>query len=291
MTLIDGIGIGVVHLGNGLGASVPLGDLAVDLEERGFESLFLGEHTHIPDDRSSPFPPGGEIADSHLRFVDPFVGLMLAAARTQRLRVGTAVCVPVHHDPIVLAKTIASLDALSGGRFVFGVGLGWNAAETANHRASFPERRDELRERIEAMQRLWTDDSASYDGRYVRFTPSLSLPRPAQQPHPPILLGCAPGPKAFAEVVGWADGWSPLKTSRRDLPARLAELDEAWDRAGRGPDRPRLQVPLRQPDAAAVAAVRALGAERVTFSMEPMDRDDARRHLDAIVSALRDVDG
>ncbi len=148
-----------------------------------------------------------------------------------------------------------------------------------------------MRERIEAMQRLWTDDAAAYDGEHVHFTPSLSLPRPAQQPWPPIFVGCAPGPKAFDHIAAWADGWSPLKTPRRDLPDRLRELAEVWARAGRGSVAPRLQVPLRRPDPDAVAAIRELGAERVTLAMGPMPRDDALRHLDAIVAALAPLDG
>src|ERR671936_1276605 len=164
-------------------------ELARMAEERGFESLFFPEHTHIPASRRTPYPPGGELPDEYSHTLDPFVALTAAAAATERLRIGTGICLVVERDPIVTAKEVASLDRLSGGRFLFGVGAGWNREEMANH-GTDPRRRHELmRERVEAMKAIWTEDEASYHGRYVDFDRIWAWPKPLQRPHPPVIVG------------------------------------------------------------------------------------------------------
>src|SRR2546423_1883768 len=153
-------------------------DVARAAEDAGFESLFVAEHKHIPSSRRTPYPMGGELPAEYARTLDPFVSLMAAAAATERLRVGTGVCLVVERDPIVLAKEVSTLDVLSGGRVLFGVGAGWNVEELAHHGVGFGERWDVLRERIELMQALWTQEVASYDGRHARLEPSWQWPKP-----------------------------------------------------------------------------------------------------------------
>ena len=166
-------------------------DLARALEERGYESLFVGEHTHIPTSRRSPYPGGGELPRPYYHMSDPYVSLMAAAAATRTLKVGTGVCLVVERDPITLAKEVATLDMLSNGRFIFGIGAGWNAEEMANHGTPFKRRWTVLRERVEAMKTIWANEEAEYHGEFVDFDSMVSFPKPTQKPHPPIIMGSA----------------------------------------------------------------------------------------------------
>lgn len=209
-------------------------ELARAAEERGFTSLYVPEHTHIPTSQRTPPPTGdAELPDYYKRSLDPFVGLTMAAAATERLRVGTGICLVAQRDPIVTAKSVASLDHVSGGRFVFGIGFGWNADEIENHGVEMRRRRDVAREHVLAMQRLWTDDEASFDGEYVTIPPSWSWPKPLQKPWPPILVGGAAGPTLFSHIAEYADGWIPIGGAgvRESLP----DLQRAAERAGRDP--------------------------------------------------------
>lgn len=209
-------------------------ELARAAEERGFTSLYVPEHTHIPTSQRTPPPSGdAELPDYYKRSLDPFVGLTMAAAATERLRVGTGICLVAQRDPIVTAKSVASLDHVSGGRFVFGIGFGWNADEIENHGVEMRRRRDVAREHVLAMQRLWTDDEASFDGEYVTIPPSWSWPKPLQKPWPPILVGGAAGPTLFSHIAEYADGWIPIGGAgvRESLP----DLQRAAERAGRDP--------------------------------------------------------
>src|SRR5436309_10550764 len=157
-------------------------------EERGFESVFVTEHTHIPASRETPYPAGGELPREYWRIYDPFVSLTSMAAATERIRVGTAICLLVERDPIATAKEVASLDRLSGGRMLFGVGAGWNLEEMLDHGTDPSRRFGVMRERVEAMKAIWTNEEASYHGRYVEFDRIWSWPKPLQQPHPPVLV-------------------------------------------------------------------------------------------------------
>ncbi len=214
--------------------AMPPGDLARAAEERGFASLYVPEHTHIPVSQSTPTPTGdGVLPDYYKRSLDPFVALTMAAAATERLRVGTGICLVAQRDPIVTAKSVASLDHLSGGRFVFGIGFGWNADEIEDHGVDMRGRRDVAREHVLTMQRIWEDDVASFDGEFVQLPPSWSWPKPVQQPWPPVLVGGAAGPKLFAHIAEYADGWIPIGGAgvREVLP----DLQRAVEAAARDP--------------------------------------------------------
>ena len=189
--------------------AIRIDDLARAAEERGFESLWVPEHTHIPVSRRTQFPGGTELPKEYSHTLDPFVALGAAAAVTTKLKLGTAICLVVERDPIVLAKEVASLDLLSGGRFLFGVGVGWNVEEMENHGTNPKTRRTLMRERIEAMKAIWTQEQAQYHGRFVNFDPIWSYPKPVQKPYPPILMG-GQGTKALQGVVDYCDGWMPI---------------------------------------------------------------------------------
>lgn len=209
-------------------------ELARAVEARGFSSLYVPEHTHIPTSRLSP-PPTGEdvLAEEYKRTLDPFVALGAAAAVTSRIKLGTGVSLVAQHDPIVLAKEVATLDLVSNGRFVFGIGFGWNREEMADHGVDFRRRRERAREHVLAMQRLWAHERASFAGEFVRFEESWSWPKPVQRPRPPILIGGAAGPKLFAHIAEYADGWIPIGGA--GVAAKLPELRRAMEAAGRDP--------------------------------------------------------
>ena len=209
-------------------------DLARALEERGFESLWVGEHTHIPASRLSPYPGGGDLPKPYYHMADPFVSLTAAACATTNLNVGTGICLVVEHNPITLAKTVATLDMISGGRFLFGIGGGWNAEEMENHGTPFKRRWKVLRERVEAMKAIWTQEKASYAGEFINFEEIISNPKPVQKPHPPIILGSATG-QGRQRVVDYCDGWFPIDLLLDDLPAAIADLRVRAKAAGRDP--------------------------------------------------------
>jgi probable F420-dependent oxidoreductase len=198
-------------------------------EEHGFDSLFFPEHTHIPASRESPYPAGGELPPEYSRTYDPFVALTAAACATTTLKIGTGICLTVERDPITTAKEVASLDHISNGRFLFGIGLGWNREEMRNH-GTDPRTRKRLEaERVEAMKAIWTQEEASYDGEFVSFDRIWSWPKPLQQPHPPILVG-GNGPSVIDRVLALGDAWMPNVIDDDTLLGQIAELRE---RAGR----------------------------------------------------------
>ena len=208
--------------------------LAKALEAQGYESLWVGEHTHIPASRQTPYPGGGELPKPYYHMADPFVSLMAAAAVTTRLKVGTGICLVVERDPIVLAKEVATLDRLSGGRFLFGIGGGWNAEEMENHGTAYKRRWQVLKERVEAMKAIWTEEEASYHGEFVDFERIISHPKPVQRPHPPIIMGSATA-RGRARVVDYCDGWIPIDVLMHDLPGHLEALGREAEAAGRDP--------------------------------------------------------
>jgi probable F420-dependent oxidoreductase len=214
--------------------SMPPAELAREAEDRGFASLYLPEHTHIPVSRRTPPPTGeAELADDYKRTLDPWVALAAASAVTARIRLGSGVALVAQRDPITLAKTVATLDHLSRGRAVLGVGFGWNREEMRDHGVDYARRRDRVREVVLAMQALWSREVAGFAGEFVRFEPSWQWPKPVQQPRPRVLVGGAPGPKLFAHVAEWADGWIPIGGAgvREAMPA----LCDAWAVRGRDP--------------------------------------------------------
>src|ERR687887_1748181 len=256
-------------------------ELARMAEERGFESLFFPEHTHIPASRRTRYPGGGELPPEYSHTHDPFVALTAAAAATERLLVGTGICLVIERDPITTAKEVASLDQLSGGRFLFGVGAGWNREEMENHGTEPGRRFGLMRERIEAMKAIWTEDEASYHGRQVDFEPIWCWPKPIQKPHPPVLVG-GNGERVLERVVAFGDEWMPNRAT--GLTERVAKLQELAAEAGRE----RIPVTLSgaRPDPELIERGEAAGGHRCTFYIQPADAGDTERQLDDLAAAL-----
>jgi len=208
--------------------SMDPGSLARLVEQRGHHSLFFPEHTHIPASRSSAWPGGGELPRKYSHTLDLFVAMTAAATATTRLRIGSGICLVIERDPIITAKEVASVDVLSGGRVDFGVGAGWNREEMANHGTDPRRRMAVMREAVEAMKAIWTSEEASYEGEHFCFERIWSWPKPAQRPHPPILVG-GDGPGVIERVLAFGDGWMPIH-SRGEIPKRAAELKERAER-------------------------------------------------------------
>jgi probable F420-dependent oxidoreductase len=213
--------------------SIDIMTLARAAEERGFSSLYVPEHTHIPTSRRTPAPAGEPLAEEYKRSLDPFVVLAAAAAVTEHLTVGTGITLVAQRDPIVMAKEIASLDHLSGGRLVLGVGFGWNREEMADHGVDHTRRREVVAEHVAAMKVLWADEPAGFAGEFVSFEASFAWPKPVQRPHPPILLGGGAGPKLFEAVAIYGDGWMPIGGA--GVREALPRLHAAVEAAGRDP--------------------------------------------------------
>jgi probable F420-dependent oxidoreductase len=264
---------------------INIAELAAALEERGFESLFVPEHTHIPVSRKSPFPSGGEMPRRYAHTHDPFVALSFAAAATKKLLLGTGICLIPERDPIVTAKCVASLDQLSGGRVVFGIGGGWNVEEMENHGARYSTRFKLMGERILAMKALWTMDEAEYHGEMVDFDPVWSYPKPAQRPHPPILLG-GETDYTLKRVVEYCDGWFPRPGRGFEIRAQLERLHQMADKAGR--DRRTLSTSVfRAPaDKAALKEYEEAGIDRAVLEIPDQSRDEILRVLDSYAPLL-----
>jgi probable F420-dependent oxidoreductase len=211
-------------------------ELARALEDRGFDSLWVPEHSHIPLTRKSPFPSGGDLPKKYYDVMDPFVVLAAAAAVTKTLLLGTGICLIAQRDPIQTAKQVASIDQVSGGRFLFGVGNGWNEDEMANHGTAFASRHKLARERVEAMKAIWTESKAEYHGEFVNFEPMMAWPKPVQKPHPPIIVGGA-FPYGARRALRYGNGWMPhrSRTQYSDVQALLPKFREMVAEAGRDP--------------------------------------------------------
>ena len=264
--------------------AVPPGELAGLVEERGFESLFFPEHTHIPVSRETPFIGGRDLPEQYWHTHDPFVALMAAAAVTTQLRVGTGICLVVERDPIITAKEVASLDHLSGGRFLFGVGAGWNVEEMANHGTDAKRRFGVMRERIEAMKAIWTQDEPSYHGRYVDLDPIWSWPKPLQRPHPPIIVG-GNGERVLERVVAFGDEWMPNRIRDREaLAARITKLGELAEGAGR--ETPRVRYFGGPANLEAIESFANAGVTRYVFLIPPVDRNEAAWRLDDLADLV-----
>jgi probable F420-dependent oxidoreductase len=258
-------------------------ELARAAEERGFESFWVGEHTHIPASRRTPYPGGEPLPKPYYHMADPFVSLMAAAAATRTIKLGTGICLVVEHDPIVLAKSVATLDWLSNGRVLFGIGGGWNREEMEHHGTPFDRRWRVLRERVLAMKALWTQEEASFHGEFVNFDRAISFPKPVQRPHPPILFGGATA-QGRARVVEYCDGWIPIDVLLDDLPAAIADLRRRAEAAGRGRDSLSVSVfAFQPPKPDALARLRDLGVGRVTL-VAPRRLADALPFLDRMAS-------
>ncbi len=259
--------------------SIAMDELGVELEARGFESLFLPEHTHIPTSRRSAFPAGGDLPKQYCYTLDPFVALSFAGKATSRLKLGTGICLVPQRDPIVTAKSVASLDLMSGGRFIFGIGGGWNVEEMENHGAEYATRFKLLRERVLAMKALWTEEEASFHGDFVDFDPVWSYPKPVRKPHPPVILG-GESDYTLARVVEFCDGWFPRPGPRFEPADAMARLKRAADAAGRDASELSVTVFRAPPEKSALAAYAEAGITRAVLALPSEDRDTVLRQLD-----------
>ena len=267
--------------------AIPAVELARALEARGFESVWAPEHSHIPASRKTPFPGGGELPKRYYDAMDPFVTLAMAAAATRTLKVGTGVCLIAQRDPIQTAKLVASLDQVSQGRFLFGVGGGWNADEMENHGTEFKTRFKLMRERIEAMKQIWTKSKAEYHGDMVDFAPMMAWPKPVQKPHPPILVGGA-FPQAARRAIRYGNGWCPIGGRPGSNPLELlGQFHQMARDAGRDPQD--LPVTLFQPaeDAGELARYRDLGIARVVVMLMSEESDKILPILDRWAELIR----
>ncbi len=261
-------------------------ELARMAEQRGFTSLLFPEHTHIPASRETPYPAGGELPPEYSRIYDPFVALTAAAAATERLLIGTGICLIVERDPITTAKEVASLDKVSGGRFLFGIGAGWNVEEMRNHGTDAATRFSLMRERIEAMKAIWTQEEASYSGKHVSFERIWSWPKPLQQPHPPILVG-GNGARVFDRVLAFGDEWMPTRDADDDtMIERFGALAARAREAGRDP------IPITQTgimrDPARIERFERAGVHRGVFWLPSSGPDEVEAAMDRCAAAVQE---
>ena len=269
--------IGITQFSTGY--TIRIDELAREAESRGFESLFVPEHTHIPTSRRSPWTGGSELPEEYKNTVDPLVGLAYAAASTTRLRIGTAIALLTERDPIVLAKECATLDLLSGGRFELGIGAGWNAEEMENHGTTFKDRFKVMCDRAKAIKTIWSGDTPEYHGRFVDFDPIWSYPKPVQKPNPPVLLG---GETRYSleRVVEFCEGWMPRTRSFRDAKGEMARLAAFADKAGRDVNTIQTTVFGATGDPEALDDYREAGVFRALITIPPKGRDEVLPLLD-----------
>jgi probable F420-dependent oxidoreductase len=258
---------------------IDIRELARAAEERGFESLLLPEHTHIPKSRRTPFPGGGELPKAYSHTHDPFVALSFAAAVTQKILLGTGICLIPQRDAIVTAKCVASVDQLSNGRFLFGIGGGWNVDEMENHGARYETRFKLMRERILAMKALWTEEEAAFHGEMVKFDPVWLYPKPAQRPHPPILLGGS-SDYTVKRVVEFCDGWLPIARPGFNPKEAVARFGQAAAAAGRDLSTLSISVFGAPADDAVLAQYREVGIHRAVLAVPDLSRDEILGVLD-----------
>ena len=266
--------------------SMPMDVLAREAEARGFESLFVCEHTHIPVSRDTPWPGGAELPKQYYHTLDPYVALTAAAVATSTLKLGTGITLITEHDPLVLAKVVASLDEVSGGRVVLGIGAGWNVEEMRNHGTEYKTRWPLLRERMLAMRELWREEQAEYHGDYVNFDPVFSYPKPRQEGGPPVLLG-ASSRWTYDRVAEYGDGWMPIyqdpsraaASGSLDYAAGIAQVRRCWEQRQRAgePDLTVFGIPAK---AAAIEQMQSLGFNRQLFGLPSADADTVMPLLD-----------
>ena len=268
--------------------SMPIADVARAAEERGFESLWVPEHTHIPTSVGASIRPGMELPDEYKHTLDPFVSLGAAAAATRDLRLGTGICLLIQHSAIAMAKQVATLDLVSGGRFEFGIGGGWGRDEMKNHGTSYETRFRKLREQVLAMKEIWASDAAEFHGAFVDFDPLWSWPKPVQQPHPPILLG---GESSYTlqRVVDYCDGWLPRSAEPDVVLAGLKELRQRADAAGRSWDTISTSVFAPPTRREAIAPFADEGAKRAILWLPPEARDATLARLDRYAAIGRSL--
>jgi len=271
--------------------SLPVADFARAAAERGFGAVLLPEHTHIPVGTKAPYAGGGDLPERYRRTLDPYVALSVVAAQTD-LKIGTCVSLVAQHDPIALAKTIATLDFISGGRFSLGVGYGWNVPELANHGRAPGRRRAIVREHVALMRALWHDTEAEFHGEHANLSPSWAWPKPVQQPSVPVLLGCRLTPSGYGEIVGWADGWIGYGSDLDLFAAQVTTLRSQWAEAGRpaaGPlIRPMLGIVDDDTLRRSFERFQVLGVDQVVLDLQAVD-GDILAVLDRYAAALTTI--
>ena len=260
-------------------------ELARELEQRGYESLWLPEHTHIPASRRSPYPGGGDLPKEYWHTHDLFIALTAAAMATKKLRVATGICLIIERDPIITAKEVASLDVLSGGRVIFGIGGGWNAEEMENHGTNFKKRWRVLRERVLAMKEIWTKEEAEFHGEFVNFDKIWSYPKPLQKPNPPVLMG-GDGPTTFDRVIEFCNGWLPIGYRKTDIPQKITDLRRKAEAAGRDPKSISITVFGANPQPATLEELAKAGVERAVFMLPAAERDTVLPLIDKYAALI-----
>ena len=270
--------------------SMAASELAQALEQRGFESVWAPEHSHIPLSRKTPFPGGGDVPKRYYDAMDPFVTLTAAAMATKRLKVGTGVCLVAQRDPIQTAKLVASIDQVSGGRFLFGIGNGWNQDEMEDHGTVFATRHKLARERVEAMKAIWTETKPEYHGEFVNFGPMMTWPKPVQKPHPPVIVGGA-FPYSARRAIRYGDGWIPqaARGGYSEIADMIPEFRKMASAAGRDPDAIRISVWFPRQDAELMKRYQDLGVSRVVFNLESEKADKVLPVIDSLAALMRKV--
>ncbi len=266
--------------------SMPLADLAREAEARGFESLWVPEHTHIPVSRRSPYQGGGELPKEYAHTLDPFAALAAAAAVTSRLKLGTGITLIVERDTITAAKAAATVDHLSGGRFLFGLGGGWNREEAEHHGTEWATRFKRLEEQMQAIKAIWTQDEAEFHGQFVNFDRIWCWPKPVQEPHPPIILG-GETIHTLKRIVRCGDGWLPRARQPEQVLEGIGKLRALSEAAGRDPATISISVFALPPEQRLVDQFAAAGVNRVIFWLPSADADATRRHLDRCQGFLK----
>ncbi len=272
--------------------SMAPGELATALEQRGFESVWAPEHSHIPLSRKTAFPGGGDVPKKYYDAMDPFVTLTAAAVATRTLKVGTGVCLVAQRDPIQTAKLVASIDQVSGGRFLFGIGNGWNQDEMENHGTVFATRHKLARERVEAMKEIWTKPKPEYHGEMVNFDPMMAWPKPVQKPHPPVIVGGA-FPYSARRAIRYGDGWIPhaARGSYSEIADLIPQFRKMATEAGRDADSIEITVSNPRQEADLMRRYEDLGVARVVFSVESEKADKILPVLDSCAALMRKVNG
>jgi probable F420-dependent oxidoreductase len=270
--------------------SMAPGELGMALEERGFESVWAPEHSHIPLSRKTPFPGGGDVPKKYYDAMDPFVTLTVAAMATKTLKVGTGICLVAQRDPIQTAKLVSSIDQVSGGRFLFGIGNGWNQDEMENHGTVFASRHKLARENIEAMKAIWTKSKAEFHGEFVNFDPMMAWPKPVQKPHPPVIVGGA-FPYSARRAIRYGEGWIPqaARGGYSEIADMIPEFRKMATEAGRDPASIEITVWFPKQDADLMKRYEDLGVARVVFNLDSDKADKVMPVIDSLAGLMRKV--
>jgi probable F420-dependent oxidoreductase len=270
--------------------SMAPGELGMALEDRGFESVWAPEHSHIPLSRKTPFPGSGDLPKKYYDAMDPFVTLTVAAMSTKTLKVATGICLVAQRDPIQTAKLVASIDQVSGGRFLFGIGNGWNQDEMENHGTVFATRHKLARENVEAMKAIWTKSKAEYHGEFVNFDPMMAWPKPVQKPHPPVIVGGA-FPYSARRAIRYGDGWIPqaARGGYSEIADMIPEFRKMATEAGRDPASIEITVWFPKQDADLMKRYEDLGVARVVFNLDSDKADKVMPVIDGLAGLMRKV--